>query len=250
MAGRVLRMSTLSASRIFSRKKESSSFTMTGSARRILISRRIPASGRWSGFAKRWSRPGRHSACGMLAIEYALKYRRHLKALVISNMTASIASYVTYIDVLRRQLSPEMIRTLEKYEALGEYAAAEYQDVIFRQIYTKHLCRIDPWPEPLVRMFRHLNTTVYNTMQGPNEFVVTGTFKDWDRWSDLKEIRVPTLLSVGRFDTMSVADIERMGSLIPHARVAVCERGSHCSMYDDQENYFRDLIRFIKDVET
>jgi proline iminopeptidase len=191
-----------------------------------------------------------HSWGGMLAIEYALKYQRHLKALVISNMTASIASYVTYIDVLRRQLSPGIIRTLEKYEASGEYAAPEYQDVIIKQIYTKHLCRIDPWPEPLVRMFRHLNTTVYNTMQGPNEFVVTGTFKDWDRWSDLKEIRVPTLLSVGRFDTMSVADIERMGSLIPHARVAVCEQGSHCSMYDDQENYFRHVISFIKDVEA
>jgi pimeloyl-ACP methyl ester carboxylesterase len=53
-----------------------------------------------------------HSWGGMLAIEYGLKYGRHLKALVISNMTASIASYVTYIDVRRRQLSPEMIRTL------------------------------------------------------------------------------------------------------------------------------------------
>ena len=31
-------------------------------------------------------------------------------------------------------------------------------------------------------------------MQGPNEFVVTGTFKDWDRWKDLPKITVPTLL--------------------------------------------------------
>ena len=28
---------------------------------------------------------------------------------------------------------------------------------------------------------------VYGTMQGPNEFVVTGTFKDWDRWEDLRK---------------------------------------------------------------
>jgi proline iminopeptidase len=88
-------------------------------------------------------------------------------------------------------------------------------------------------------MIRHLGASVYNTMQGPNEFVVTGTFRDWNRWEDLHRIEVPTLLSVGRFDTMRVADIERMGTLIPHARVAVCEEGSHCSMYDDQENYFR-----------
>lgn len=187
---------------------------------------------------------------GMLGIEYALKYQQHLKGLIISNMTASIPSYVASITALRQQLPPEVIRTLEKYETTGEYTAPEYEALMFKQIYTKHICRLDPWPEPLVRMFRHLNTQVYNTMQGPNEFVVTGTFKDWDRWNELPQITVPTLLSVGRFDTMSVADIEKMGALLPHARVAICEQGSHCSLYDDQETYFRDLIAFIRDVEA
>ena len=87
-------------------------------------------------------------------------------------------------------------------------------------------------------------------MQGPNEFVVNGTFKDWDRWNDLSRITVPTLLSGARFDTMKVADIERMGTLIPHSRVAICQRGSHCAMYDDQETYFRELLQFIDDVEA
>lgn len=187
---------------------------------------------------------------GMLAIEYALGYQQHLKGLMISNMTASTASYVAYINELRQQLPAEVIRTLEKYEATGDYNAPEYTDLMVRLIYAKHICRVDPWPEPLMRMFRHLSTQVYNTMQGPNEFVVTGNFKDWNRWDDLHSITVPTLLSVGRFDTMRVADIERMGSLIPHARVAICEQGSHCAMYDDQETYFRDLIQFIKDVEA
>jgi proline iminopeptidase len=191
-----------------------------------------------------------HSWGGMLGIEYALAYQPHLKGLIISNMTASIPSYVASITSLRQQLPAEIIRTLEKYEATGEYHAPEYEEVMLKQIYTKHLCRLDPWPEPLTRMFRHLSAQVYNTMQGPNEFVITGTFKDWDRWSDLPRITVPTLLSVGRFDTMSVSDIEKMGELIPHAQVTICERGSHCSMYDDQETYFHDLIGFIKEVEA
>jgi len=191
-----------------------------------------------------------HSWGGMLGIEYALQYQSHLKGLIVSNMTASIPSYVTSISHLRRQLPAEIIRTLEKYEATGDYHAPEYEDVMLKQIYTKYLCRLDPWPEPLTRMFRHLSAQVYNTMQGPNEFVITGTFKDWDRWSDLPQITVPTLLSVGRFDTMSVSDIERMGQLMPNARVAICEQGSHCAMYDDQEVYFRDLIRFIKEVDA
>ena len=191
-----------------------------------------------------------HSWGGMLGIEYALKYQRHLKGLIISNMTASIPAYVASITTLRQQLPPAVIRTLEKYEATGEYSAPEYEETMFKQIYTRYICRLDPWPEPLVRMFRHLSTPVYHTMQGPNEFVVTGTFKNWDRWNELPQITVPTLLSVGRFDTMRVADIEKMGALIPSARVVICEQGSHCSLYDDQQTYFRDLLAFIKDVEA
>lgn len=49
-----------------------------------------------------------------------------------------------------------------------------------------------------------MNENVYNTMQGANEFVVTGTFKDWDRWDSIKNITNPTLLLVGRHDTMPV----------------------------------------------
>ena len=87
-------------------------------------------------------------------------------------------------------------------------------------------------------------------MQGPNEFVVTGNFKDWNRWNDIKNIKVPTLLIVGRYDTMRVEDIQKMGELIPNSRVCICENGGHLSMYDDQETYFRYLLKFIKDVES
>ena len=186
---------------------------------------------------------------GMLGIEYALKYQNHLKSLVISNMTASVASYVKYVNELRARLPKETIATLEKYEAKGEFEAPEYQEVMFKQIYRRHLCRLDPWPDPVERAFKHLNPKVYNTMQGPNEFVVNGTFKDWDRWNDLKQIRVPTLLLVGRYDTMSVADIQRMGKEIPNSRVAVLEKGSHLANYDDQDAYFRHLLGFWDDVD-
>ena len=57
----------------------------------------------------------------MLAIEYALKYQKHLKGLVLSSMTASIASYVEYVNKLRAALPPEVLAVLEKYEAKGDY---------------------------------------------------------------------------------------------------------------------------------
>ena len=185
---------------------------------------------------------------GMLGTEYALRHQEHLKGLIVSNMTASIASYVEYLGELRDRMGPEKVATMKGYEAAGDYANAEYQDLL-TELYNQHICRIVPWPEPVQRMFGHMAVPVYNTMQGDNEFVVTGNFADWNRWADLHRITVPTLLSVGRHDSMNPGDIEEMGRLMPNARVSICENGSHLSMWDDAQTYFTALKDFLRDVE-
>jgi proline iminopeptidase len=191
-----------------------------------------------------------HSWGGMLVQEYALTYPQHLKATVISNMTASMKSYLAHITALRRALPAKVRAVMEKYEAEKKYDAPEYRQVLLEQLYRRHLCRLDPWPEPLMRSFSRLNEKIYNVMQGPSEFVITGNYKDWDRWQDLHRISVPTLLIAARYGTMSVDDITKMGRLIPRSRVVVCENGSHCSHFDDQEAYFKHLIAFLKDVDA
>lgn len=190
-----------------------------------------------------------HSWGGVLGIEYALKFQRHLKALIISDMTASTSSYEKYLNRLRLRFPLGIRKMLEEYEARGEYGAAEYQEAMDKYFYNKYMCRLKPWPEPFVRAIRHTNTEVFDTIHGPNEFVATGTAKGWDRWKDLTDIKVPTLLLVGRYDTMSVRDIQSMARLMPNSRVVVCRNGSHLCMYDDQQTYFRGLLEFVKDVE-
>lgn len=190
-----------------------------------------------------------HSWGGMLGIEYALKYGRHLKGFVLSNMTAGIKAYEKHAGELRRALPANIIAILDKYEAKGDYENPEYQQAMFGYVYAKHLCRLTPWPEPVERAFRHFNQQVYNIMQGPNEFVITGTFKDWDRWGDLPQIKTPTLVIGGQYDTMSADDLKRESQLLPHARLAICEQGSHLAMWDDQQTYLNHLLRFLKDRE-
>jgi len=185
----------------------------------------------------------------MLGIEYALAHQDHLKALIISDMTAGIPAYEAYAQKLLAELSDEDRKTLAKYAAEGKFDAPEYQAIMMGKVYAQHLVRLDPWPEPLARAFKKFNEKIYNTMQGPNEFVITGNFKNWDRWSDLPKIRVPTLIIAGGKGTMNPDDIRRMGKLIPRSRVVIT-KGSHLEMYDDQETYFRELVKFIKDVEA
>ena len=190
-----------------------------------------------------------HSWGGMLGIEYALAHQDHLKALIISDMTAGIPAYEAYAQKLLAELSEEDRATLAKYAAAGNYDAPEYQNIMMGKVYAAHLIRLQPWPEPVERAFKKFNQKIYNTMQGPNEFVITGNFKNWDRWADLPRIKVPTLIIAGEKGTMNPDDIRRMGKLIPRSRV-VLTKGSHLEMYDDQQTYFRELVKFIKDVEA
>ncbi|HEY3786043.1 MAG TPA: proline iminopeptidase-family hydrolase [Steroidobacteraceae bacterium] len=191
-----------------------------------------------------------HSWGGMLAMEYALRYPQHLSGLVISNMTASVAEYVKYAEVLVSRVPPAARAIIQRHRAARDYESPEYEKVLMQQIYARHFCRLDPWPEPLQRSMRTLNTKIYNTMQGPDEFTIVGNLKDWDVWGRLHEIKVPTLLIAARHDEMSPEQIARMGSLIPHSRVVVCEGGSHMAMYDDQKAYFAALLPFLHEAHA
>lgn len=182
---------------------------------------------------------------GLLAIEYALKYPQHLKKVIFSNITGSVASYIEYLNELRRELPEEIQDKLAYFEDRQEFHHPEYEKTMFEELYNKHLCRVTPWPEPLLRAFSHFNTSVYETIQGPNEFVVTGNFKDWNRWDDLHKIKVPTLVISGKYDTMGPGHVTRMASLIPNSTLKICENGSHCTMWDDPENYFPAIKAFI-----
>jgi proline iminopeptidase len=185
---------------------------------------------------------------GMLAIEYALKYQHNLRALVISNMTAGIQSYLKRIGEVAKKLDHVSLAALHVLEAMEDYDSPEYQRIMMEELYPICMCRLKPWPEPVTRAFRDANLTIYNYMQGKSEFVVTGTFKDWERWSDLHRITVKTLTLGAEHDTMDPEDIRKMAKLMPNATSAICPEGSHLAMWDDQAVYFEHLLGFLRTV--
>ena len=194
-----------------------------------------------------------HSWGSMLAMEYLQKYQSHVKAAVLSNMTAGIKSYVVYAEQLKEKLFTQQDKkTYDSLDQLKLYNSPQYQDLLMNKLYTEVVCRlpIESWPEPLLRAFKKANQTVYIQMQGVDEFHVTGNFKDWEMWDRLPNIKIPTLVIGGMHDEMNPDDIKREGQLIPNSRTYLCPNGSHLSMYDDQQNYFTHLISFLKDVEN
>ena len=189
-----------------------------------------------------------HSWGGMLAIEYALHYQQYLRGLVISDMTAGVQSYLKRTDFIKRQLLPGTLSRLVALEAKEDYDSPEYQKIMMEDLYPKMLCRVQPWPEPVSRAFRHANNTIYNFMQGKSEFLVTGNLKDWERWDRLHEIKVKALTIGAQYDEMDPEDMKKMATLMPNANYAFCPNGSHLCMWDDQQVYFKHLLNFLRTV--
>jgi proline iminopeptidase len=193
-----------------------------------------------------------HSWGGILAVEYALKYQRHLKGLVISNMMASIPAYNLYArDVLMPAMDQEALAEIKRMEEAGEHENPRYMELLMEHHYVRHVLRMpaDSWPDPVGRAFKHLNPAVYVPMQGPSELGASGKLAEWDRTADLRRIEVPTLVVGAGHDTMEPAHMEWMAGQLPKGRYLFCPDGSHMAMYDDQKTYFDGLIRFIREVD-
>lgn len=184
----------------------------------------------------------------MLAMEYALKYQDNLKGLLICNMTASFPKYAAYNAQLRSELRPSLLDSLSAYEMKKDFMNPAYQEMVFNEYYTRHLCRLPVLPDPVARSFKHVNQFVYEYMQGPSEFVPGGILQNWDIWNRLSEIKVPTLTVGAKYDTMNPAEMEEMSKLVQNGRYLYCPNGSHLSMWDDQQVFMKGVIDFIKEV--
>ena len=192
---------------------------------------------------------------GILAMEYALKYQKNLKGLVISNMMASAPEYNRYAEeVLGPKLPKEVFNQIKIFEKNKDYINPKYSELLFKYYYTEHILRkpLDQWPEAVNRCFKHLNPNVYIHMQGPSEFGITGdaTLKNWDIKSKLKTLSVPTLVIGSKYDTMDPKHMEWMSKEVQNGRFLFCANGSHLSQYDDQKTYFNGLIKFLLDVDN
>jgi proline iminopeptidase len=136
------------------------------------------------------------------------------------------------------------------FEASGDTDNPRYTELLVEHHYRHHVLRIRPdeWPEPINRLFAHINPKVYVPMQGPSELGLSGTLSDWDRTNDLQQIDVPTLVIGARHDTMDPGWMRMMAGRLPQGRYLECPNGGHLANWDDADVYFVGLIDFLTNV--
>ena len=185
---------------------------------------------------------------GLLVQEYAVKYGQHLKGAIISSTVDEIDEYVDRVNELREKtLSPEAVAFMKECEAKNDYSNPKYQEYV-QVMNEQYVDRKQP--SKLYHLKDLGGTAVYNVFQGDNEFVITGKLKDWHFRDQLKNIKVPTLITFGEHETMPIETAKTMNSLIPNSQLVTTPDGGHHHMVDNPDVYYKHLADFIRNVEN
>lgn len=147
---------------------------------------------------------------------------------------------------LRAQLPAETRAALDRHEADGTVTDPEYLAAT-EEFYVRHVCRVVPPPQDFVETTEQMEAepTVYHTMNGPNEFHVLGTLREWSIIDRLGAITAPTLVVAGEFDEATPATWAPFVDHIPDVRSHVFPDASHCSHLEKPAEFRAVIAEFL-----
>ncbi|MGZ2362351.1 proline iminopeptidase-family hydrolase [Streptomyces sp. 372A] len=186
---------------------------------------------------------------GMLVARHAAARPAGLRGLVIANSPASYRLWRQEMDRLRAELPPGVDETLRRHEAAGTTEDDEYHQAM-RVFYERHVCLLKPWPRDYLASFYEVynDPTVYYTMNGPTEFHVIGTLRDWSVEDCCPDIQVATLLISGRHDEATPATVQPFQDLIPDVRWEILENSSHLPHLEEPELFNKIMTEYLRDL--
>jgi len=188
---------------------------------------------------------------GMLGAEHGIRQPAGLKGLVLSNSPSAMSLWLSEAARLRGALPVEVADALNRHEAAGSLDDPEYLAAT-EAFYAEHVCRVVPNP-PEVQLTNEAmaeESTVYNVMNGPNEFLTIGTLKTWTVVDRVHLITAPTLLLSGAHDEATPATIQPFMDNIPDVRWEIFPNSSHMPFVEEPEEYFAALNAFLAERDN
>ncbi len=187
---------------------------------------------------------------GILALEYMLTQPCGVHSLILADSCASMPQLQQELKRLKSELPAEIRATLDRFEATGDFHNPEYREAVI-EFYKRHVCRLPTMPKYLLRTTENLkDNPVYETMNGPNELVITGNLRDWSCTDQLSKIAVPTLILAGRQDEITPACSETLHQGIEGSQQVIFEESSHIPHIEEEDRYLAVVSRFLSRTDA
>ncbi|MEN4479527.1 proline iminopeptidase-family hydrolase [Mycolicibacterium cosmeticum] len=183
---------------------------------------------------------------GMLGAEIAVRRPDGLASLSICNSPASMQLWVEGAAELRAQLPAATQAALARHEVDGTVTDPDYLAAT-AEFYRRHVCRVEPMPKDFADSEAQMEAepTVYHTMNGPNEFHVIGTLRDWTVIERLPAITAPVLVVAGEFDEATPATWQPYVDNIADVRSHVFPDTSHCTHLEKPAEFRAVIADFL-----
>jgi len=189
-----------------------------------------------------------HSWGTILAVEYYRAHPDRVASMVLGSAALDVPGWERNARRLVGTLSDSGQRAIRIREPEGRFDAPDYQAAL-GEFYDRYVWR-HPVPADLDSTLATVNEHIYNYMQGPSEFTITGTLKAYDATPFLDSIRVPVLYTVGEFDEADTAMVARFAARTPGARYVILRGAAHITPWDARDENVRVVREFLLSADS
>ena len=191
---------------------------------------------------------------GMLALQYTLEHSENVRALILSNTTASAKDYLLDVSEHRVALGKDLHALMLKHEHAGTLDDPAYHDAVL-ELNSRHLRRSTPYdPERSRREFQEIVDPLLSdlgpayALWGPHEFMGTGPEADFDAVDRLQEIRVAALVVCGWYDELTPWRCSRpLADGIADSEFVILGNASHLTILEKEADLYLAVIRDFLD---
>lgn len=190
-----------------------------------------------------------YSYGGSLALQTILSHPRGFLSLVVSSGFASTAQWVAELCRLVSRLPSKTRMTIEESEAKGRLDDPRYKKAV-AEFMRKHFSDLRVTPYNMALMSR-VNTRILKEMTTESEAItapVTGNLASWNVKRRLKEVRVPTLVTVGARDLVTPVCARTIHRGIRGSRLVIFRKSGHDALFKERDLYVETVRNFLDKV--
>jgi proline iminopeptidase len=188
-----------------------------------------------------------HSWGTILALEYYKEHPGNVVSLVMGSAVFDYPLFANHAKSLLLTLPDSLQDAIINCEATGNYKNPNYwkANALF---FNKYVC-LNPQNIPNDTSDGPFGYNVYVTMQGPSEFTINGTLKNYDITAFLPNIKVPTLFTVGEFDEVGPEIVKGFSSKVPLSKYVLIKGAAHMAHIDAKEYNIKIVRDFLSSTD-
>jgi proline iminopeptidase len=191
-----------------------------------------------------------HSFGGILAQDYAIRYPRHVRRLILAGTGSSAERLNADFAAIKAGLAPELRAKIDSLEASGILGPDGAQKPEYRKVADEaelpyeYAVRPPAWSEPAESLGWDALTVLWG---GKSDFHIDGNLAGFDFVPELRALSIPTLIIAGDHDLPSRATLEETHAALKASRLVILEHCGHESYVDQPAAFFAAVTSFLGD---